>query len=107
MTSSRTGRASGAGDVIRIIVSAAGADPQFATMANAVAEGRRANAAVIARSLAKDKVLRPGCTEEQARDVIYALAGPEMYEMLVLRSGWSDEQFRTWLADNLITSLLA
>ena len=99
--------ASAAADVVSIVVSAAGVDPRFAKMANRMAEGRRSNAALIARSLAKDKALRPGCSVEQARDVIYALAGPEMYEMLVTRSGWSNEQFATWLADILVASVLA
>ena len=98
--------ASGASDVISIAVSAAGSDPQLAEMMNRIAEGRRRNAALIARSLAKDRALRPGCREEEARDVMYALAGPEMYELLVIRSGWSDEQFEAWLSRTLVESLM-
>jgi AcrR family transcriptional regulator len=98
--------ASGASDVISIVVSAAGSDPQLAEMMNRIAEGRRRNAALIARSLAKDRALRPGCSEGEARDVMYALAGPELYELLVIRSGWSDEQFEAWLSRTLVESLL-
>ena len=88
----------------RELVSAAGADPQLAEMMNRIAEGRRRNAALIARSLVKDRALRPGCREEEARDVMYTLAGPELYELLVIRSGWSDEQFEAWLSRTLCGS---
>ena len=37
---------------------------------------------------------------------MYALAGPETYELLVTRSGWSDRQFETWLSSTLAGSLL-
>lgn len=98
--------ASGAADVISILISAAGADPEFAEMGSRIAEGRRRNAALIAKSLAREGALLPGCDEAQARDVMYALAGPEQYELLVIRSGWSDAQFETWLSNTLAATLL-
>ena len=98
--------ASGAADVVAILISAAGADPQFAEMLTRMAEGRRRSDALVARSLAQEGALRADCTEEQATDVMYALAGPETYELLVIRSGWSDEQFETWLSSTLAGSLL-
>ena len=99
--------ASGAADVISIVIGAVGADPQFAEMVSQMAEMRRENAAGIARSLAREGALRPDCDEGQARDVMYALASPELYELLVTRSGWSDDEFETWLSSALAGSLLA
>ncbi len=99
--------ASGGADVISIVIGAAGADPQFAEMVRRISEGRRHNAARIARSLAREGALRSEVSEEQARDVMFALAGPEIYELLVTRSGWSDDQFETWLSSTLVGSLLA
>jgi len=98
--------ASGAGDVVSILVGASGADPKLGSMVAKMAEGRRRNAGLIARSLARGRALRIGCDEVQAQDVIYAMAGPEMYELLVVRSGWSDEQFARWLSDSLAVLLL-
>jgi AcrR family transcriptional regulator len=98
--------ASGAADVVSILVSAAGSDPEFKSMSEKMAEGRRRNAGLLAHSLARDDALRPGCTEAEARDVMYALAGPELYELLVTGSGWSDEQFESWLSDALAALLL-
>ena len=57
-------------------------------------------------SLARDGALTPACTEEQARDVMWALASPELYEQLVTRSGWSDAAFQAWLSDALAALLL-
>lgn len=98
--------ASTAADVISIVMGASGADPQFAEMVRRISEGRRQNAARVARSLARERALRPEVSEEQARDVMYALASPEIYELLVTRSGWSDDQFETWLSSTLAGSLL-
>ena len=39
--------------------------------------------------------------------MMFALASPENYELLVTRSGWSDDQFETWLSSTLVGSLLA
>jgi AcrR family transcriptional regulator len=99
--------ASGAADVVSILVNAASADPEFRRMSAKMAEGRRRNAGLIARSLARDRALRAGVSEVKAQDVMFAMAGPEMYELLVTRSGWSDEHFRQWLSDSLATMLLA
>ena len=98
--------ASAAADVVSILVSAAGADPKFRAMLAKMAEGRRRNAGLIARSLAQDKALRPGCTEVHAQDVMYALASPELYELFVGRSGWTNDQFEVWLSDALAALLL-
>jgi len=98
--------ASVAADVVSILVNAAGVDPEFRAMSTKMAEGRRRNAGLSARSLARDGALRPGCSEAQAQDVIYALAGPELYELLVIRSGWSNEQFEAWLSSALTALLL-
>ena len=41
--------------------------------------------------------LRPGLSGKQAIDLIWAMAGPEMYEELVLDRGWTPQQFEYWL----------
>lgn len=41
--------------------------------------------------------LRPGLSGKQAIDLIWAMAGPEMYEELVLDRGWTPQQFEDWL----------
>lgn len=97
---------SSAADVISIALSAAGSDPEFAALATSMSESRRRNAGRIVRSLAADGSLADGWTEQRARDVIWALASPELYEQLVTRSGWTSSEFEAWLSDSLIRLLL-
>jgi AcrR family transcriptional regulator len=98
--------AGAAADVISIAVGASGADPEFARIAQAMSEARRANAARVARALAADDALADGCSEEMARDVLWALASPDLFEQLVARSGWSPEAFEGWLGDALAALVL-
>jgi hypothetical protein len=37
---------------------------------------------------------------------MFALAGPDVYEVLVTRFGWSDDEFEAWLSETLATALL-
>ena len=98
--------ASGAPDVVSMALNASVVDPELGVMFRQMAEGRRRSAALIARSLAAEGSLRPGVSEERARDVMFALAGPELYDMLVVRFGWSDVDFEAWLSSTLAASLL-
>jgi AcrR family transcriptional regulator len=97
---------SAAADVVSIAMGASGADPEFARIADAMSESRRANAARIASALAADDALAEGCSEEMARDVLWALASPDLFEQLVARSGWSPAAFEHWLGDALVAVVL-
>ena len=98
--------ASGAPDVVSVALNASVRDPELGAMFRQMAEGRRRSAALIAKSLATEGSIRPDVSEERARDIMFALAGPELYEVLVVRFGWSDDQFETWLSSTLAASLL-
>jgi TetR/AcrR family transcriptional regulator of autoinduction and epiphytic fitness len=98
--------ASGAPDVVSVALNASVVDPELGAMFRQMAEGRRRSAALVARSLAAEGSLRSGVSEERARDVMFALAGPELYEVLVARFGWSNDQFEAWLSSTLASSLL-
>jgi TetR/AcrR family transcriptional regulator of autoinduction and epiphytic fitness len=98
--------ASGAPDVVSVALNASIVDPELSVMFRQMAEGRRRSAAFVARSLATESSLRSGVSEERARDVMFALAGPDMYEVLVTRFGWSDDEFEAWLSEALATALL-
>jgi AcrR family transcriptional regulator len=98
--------ASGAPDVVSVALNASVGDPELGAMVRQMAEGRRNSSALVARSLAAEGSLLNGVSEERARDVMFALAGPELYEVLVGRFGWSDDQFEAWLSGTLAASLL-
>lgn len=58
------------------------------------------------KMLMKDKVLQKSLTLEQARDLLWALTGRDLYRLLVIERGWTSEAYERWLADHLVKSLL-
>jgi AcrR family transcriptional regulator len=50
--------------------------------------------------------LRPGVSVEDAADVLWAYTAPELFELLVLRRGWSAERFGAFVSDALAAALL-
>jgi AcrR family transcriptional regulator len=59
-----------------------------------------------ARLLARHGWLREGVSVEAARDSMWAYTDPGMYELLVLRRGWSIRRFRGFLAGALMAAML-
>jgi AcrR family transcriptional regulator len=57
-------------------------------------------------ALIEKGVLRPGLTAETAADLLWTFNDPALYDRLVLRAGWSDEQYRTWLGETIPAQLL-
>lgn len=92
--------------VHRILVSAAGSDPDAAALLAEQMRQRQQGQAQIARSLARAGALRPKLRERDAADIIHALMSPEVYRLLVCDRGWSPEQYEQWLKDILIDQLL-
>jgi AcrR family transcriptional regulator len=60
-----------------------------------------------ARTLLKGHHLRPGMTLDAATDVLWAYSSPELYELLVLRRGWSLERYGRFIAEAMIAALLS
>ena len=50
--------------------------------------------------------LRPGLSQQTARDIFWMLTGGDVYRMLVRERGWSPQKYQDWLADTLVHSLL-
>ena len=93
--------------VHRILVSAAGSDPDAAALLAELTRQRQHGHAQFARSLARAGALRPKLRERDADDIIHALTSPEVYRLLVCDRGWPPERYEQWLKDILIDQLLA
>lgn len=93
--------------VHRLLADAARSDPEAASLFAVLAQQRQAGQRRIARSLAAAGALRPGLRERDAADLIYALASPEVYSLLVTDRGWSGERYQRWIASLLEDQLLA
>jgi AcrR family transcriptional regulator len=92
--------------VYRILVSAAGSDPDAAALLAEQTRQRDQGQAQIARSLARAGALRRGLRERDAADIIHTLMSPEVYRLLVGDRGWPPEKYEQWLKDTLISQLL-
>lgn len=90
----------------RILVSAAGTDPDAAALLDELTSQRQQGQRTIARSLARAGALRPGVRERDAADVIHALMSPELYRLLVVDRGWRADRYERWLTDTLQDQLL-
>ena len=49
--------------------------------------------------------MRPGLGGERAADLVWTIASPEMYDLLVLQRGWSPADFAAWVADAIAAAL--
>lgn len=90
----------------RILVSAAGSDPDAAALLAELTRQRQRGQAQFARSLARAGALRPNLREREAADIIHALTLPELYRLLVCDRGWHPERYEQWLTETLISQLL-
>ena len=90
----------------RILVSAAGSDPDAAALLAEQTRHRQQGQAQIARALARAGALRPKLRERDAADIIHALMSPEVYRLLVHDRGWPPERYEQWLGQILIDQLL-
>jgi AcrR family transcriptional regulator len=90
----------------RILVSAAGTDPDAAVLLDDLTRQRQEGQRTIARALARARALRPELRERDAADLIHALMSPELYRLLVVDRGWKPDRYERWLTDTLGDQLL-
>ena len=93
--------------IYRILLSAAGSDPEAAALLAEYTRQRQEGQAQIARSLARTGALRPELNERDAADIIHALMSPEVYRLLVGERAWSRQRYEQWLTDILVGQLLS
>lgn len=70
-------------------------------------EARRLEAvSFVPETLMRSGRLRPDVSTSEARDLIWAMSGPDPYIQLVFQRGWSPPRYEEWLGDALISMLL-
>jgi AcrR family transcriptional regulator len=84
---------------------AAVGDPEVAATLEEISAARLERMTVNAHGLAKAGHLRPGITVEQAADIMWALTSAELYELLVLRRGWTPERYGRFTAQVMLPAL--
>jgi AcrR family transcriptional regulator len=85
---------------------AAAGDPTMIALKEEVERTRYDRMLHNARRVEARGFLRPGLTAERAADVFWAVTGPELYESLVMKRGWSGSEFARVVADTLAAAVL-
>jgi AcrR family transcriptional regulator len=91
----------GGADLIDIVWKAGLADPD---LLSAWREGERRRREVVearVKSWASRNVLRPGLSEREAADIIWALLGPELFRLFVSECQWPGDRYEAWLVTEL------
>jgi AcrR family transcriptional regulator len=95
------------GPLMRVLDAAANSDPSLVELRNHIAGERQQGLRQGFGTLLEQRgVLRPGLTAQVAGDIIYAVCGQANYEALVTDCGWTESEYRDWLADTLVSTLL-
>ena len=85
---------------------AAASDPELAALLDQISAARLERMTVNARGLSEAAHLLPGLTLAQAADILWTYSSPELYDLLVLRRGWSPERYGRFAAQAMIAALL-
>ena len=89
-----------------LVRAAAASDPGAAGVWEQLEAERLTGMGFFARHLGEGGHLRPGVSVEDARDVLWTCNSAEVYDLLVLRRGWSPERYGRWIGDALAAALL-
>ena len=83
---------------------AAAAEPELGELLENVDRNRLDGMRAFIAALERHGPLR--VEADAAAQTAWALASPELHQLLVQRGGWSQERYRDWLADTLAAALL-
>jgi AcrR family transcriptional regulator len=92
--------------IMLLVRGAAGTDAAMGTLLTEAEAQRRTRMRDNARLLQTRGWLRPGTTLAAATDILWTYSAPELYDLLVLRSGWSLETYGEFIGDALVAALL-
>ena len=95
----------GAGDVLETIRAAGSADSDLVSLWREGEERRREGQAPLVRGWAEAGVLRPGLSEREAADILWALTGSDAYRLFVTERDWPAGRYAEWLRSTLELAL--
>jgi AcrR family transcriptional regulator len=92
--------------VLLLVRDASVTDPEVAELLTELDAERLQRMRVNAERLHTGGHLRNGLSVDATADVLWTYSAPELYELLVLRHGWSVERYALFVADAMIGALL-
>lgn len=94
------------GALHEVIRAGAPVDPDVGALWDRIQTEFRENQRNIIASIAQKDALKPNLDVEHAADILWTINHGDLWQHLVIRRGWSHEQFERWLADTFQTLLL-
>ncbi len=92
--------------VLLLVRGAAATDPDMAELFAEAEAQRRTRMRHNARILQQRDWLRPGISLARATDILWTYSSAELYDLLVLKSGWSAKRYSEFIGNSLIAALL-
>jgi len=92
--------------ILLLVRSAAATDPKLASLLREIDEARLTRMAENARMLRRRGFLRKGVSVDRAAEVMWAYTSPDLYDLLVVRRGWSPGTLGAFIAEGLAAALL-
>jgi len=93
-----------AGPLLRVLAAAEAGEPALADLHRRLQAARLANLRALPAALARIGAL--AVDEETAADTVWALASPDVHDLLTRQRGWTRERYVDWLATTLAAALL-
>lgn len=93
--------------IVLLVRDAAAHDAEMASLLDEVDRQRRARMRVNAERLDAHGWLQPGIGVDRATDVLWTYTSHQLYELLVLKSGWTVDDYGEFICDALIAALLS
>lgn len=91
----------GAGDVLEVLRAAGSADADLAAVWREGEDRRREGQAPLVREWARLDTLRPGLSEHEAADILWAFTGPDTYQLFIRERAWPVSKYADWLVSAL------
>lgn len=92
--------------ILLLIRDAAITDPAVRELMAEIDDDRLRRMTHNAHRLNAEGFLRPGLSVAEAADVLWTYSAPELYELVVLRRGWSTRRYATMLTRAIIGEVL-
>ena len=92
--------------ILLLVRAAAATDADMTALLAEIEKQRRTRMRHNARRLQGRGWLRPELTLAEATDILWTYSSAELYDMLVMRSGWPPERYGAFVGEALIAALL-
>jgi AcrR family transcriptional regulator len=94
------------GALHEVIRAGASVDPDVGALWDRIQTEFRENQRGIVAGIADQSALKDGLDVERAADILWTVNHGDLWQHLVVRRGWSPEEFEHWLSDAFKTLLL-